>query len=250
MEPPRAQAKRLVRPLARRLAGSIYGARTDDPVVSITFDDGPDEADTPRLLGALGDHGARATFFILGERARRYPDLVRQIRRDGHEIGSHSDVHLRLTSLPVHHVLRDIRRSKHDLQDVLGERIRFFRPPYGFLTRSRYLAARAERLDVVAWTAAAEDWLDHGIEDLVANALRNLRPGGIVLLHERYEPPQPPNPPSPPTFDRELFLRTLLDEIAARGWRSVSVGELVTGRPIDRRLWFRRPAIPAASGLS
>jgi peptidoglycan/xylan/chitin deacetylase (PgdA/CDA1 family) len=236
------QAKRLVRPLARRLVGSIYGVRTDDPLVSLTFDDGPDEYETPRLLDALADHGARATFFILGERARRYPDLVRLIRSTGHEVGSHSDVHRRLTSLPRHHVVRDIYRSKRDLERVLGKPIRLFRPPYGFLTRGGYLIARGLSLDVVAWSAEAQDWLDHRVDELVATAFEGLRPGGILLLHERYEPPQVPNPPPAPTFDRDLFLRTLLDEITARGWRSISVGELIAGRPIDRRLWFRLPA--------
>jgi peptidoglycan/xylan/chitin deacetylase (PgdA/CDA1 family) len=245
----RTQARKVIRPLARRLAGSIYGVRTQDPVIALTFDDGPDEDDTPRILDALADYGAHATFFILGERARRYPDLVRRIRAAGHEVGSHSDVHRRLTSLPLHHVLPVVRRGKRDLERVLGEPIRFFRPPYGFLGRRGYLAARSQGLDIVAWSAEAQDWLELEVNELVANSFRDLRPGGILLLHERYEPPQRPNPPPAPTFDRELFLKTLLDEISARGWKSVSVGELVSGRPIDRRLWFRAHA-PAHSGQS
>jgi peptidoglycan/xylan/chitin deacetylase (PgdA/CDA1 family) len=238
----RSQAKNVIRPVARRAIGSIYGVRTDDPVVSLTFDDGPDEDETPRLLGVLAEYEARATFFILGERARRYPDLVRRIRAAGHEVGSHSDVHRRLTSQPFRDVLGRVRRGKRDLERVLGEPVRLFRPPYGFLTRGGYLAVRGQGLDVIAWSAEAEDWLDHDVDQLVANSFRDLRPGGILLLHERYEPPQRPNPPPAPTFDRELFLRTLLGEIAARGWRPVSVGELVDGRAVDRRLWFRAPA--------
>ena len=238
----RDQAKSAIRPFARRVAGSIYGVHTEDPVVSLTFDDGPDEDDTPRLLDVLAEHGAQATFFILGERARRYPDLVRCIRSAGHEVGSHSDVHSGLTSLPLHDVLRLVRRGKRELEGVLGEPIRFFRPPFGFLTHAGYLAVRGQGLDVVAWSAEAEDWLDQDVDRLVANSFRDLRPGGILLLHERYEPPPHRDPPPAPTVDRELFWRTLLDGIAARGWRSVSVGELVEGRAVDRRLWFRAPA--------
>ena len=232
----------MLRPLARRLTGSIYGVRTEDPVVSLTFDDGPDEDETPRLLDALAEHGAQATFFVLGERARRYPDLVRRIRSAGHEVGSHSDLHHRLTALPPHRVLRHVRRSKRDLERVLGEPIRFFRPPYGFLARGGYLAVRSQGLDVVAWSAVAEDWLDHDVDQLVANSFRALRPGGILLLHERYEPAQRPDPPPAPTLDRERFIRTLLGEIDGHGWRSVTVGELIEGRSVDRRLWFRAPA--------
>jgi peptidoglycan/xylan/chitin deacetylase (PgdA/CDA1 family) len=234
----RAQAKELVRPLASRLIGSIHGVRTDDPLVAFTFDDGPDEHETPRLLRALADYDARATFFVLGERARRYPHLVRLIRSAGHEVGSHSDVHRRLTSLPLRQVRARIRRGKRDLEHALGEPVRLFRPPYGFVTRGGYLIARSLSLDVVAWSAEAKDWLDLEVDELVGNAFRTLRPGGILLLHERHEPP----PDAEPTFDRELVLRRLLEETRTRGWRSVSVGELLERGPVDRRLWFRLPA--------
>ena len=234
----RTEAKEFIRPLASRLLGSIHGARIDEPLVSFTFDDGPDERETPRLLAALADHGARATFFILGERARRYPELVRAIHSAGHEVGSHSDVHRRLTEIPLREVAHDIRRSKRDLEALIGEPVRLFRPPFGFLTRRGYLIARGLSLEVIAWSAEAKDWLELPVEQLVANALRELEPGGILLLHERHEPP----PVHSPTFDREQLVRRLLTETASRGWRSVAVGDLLAGRTLDKRLWFRLPA--------
>jgi peptidoglycan/xylan/chitin deacetylase (PgdA/CDA1 family) len=234
----RAPLKELLRPLATRVLGSIHGACTDEPLVSFTFDDGPDPHETPRLLGALGENSARATFFILGERARRYPDLVRSIRAAGHEIGSHADAHRRLTDISLRAVAKDIHRSKRELEDILGEPIRFFRPPYGFVTRGGYLVARGLSLKVVGWSAEAKDWLELPVERLAATALAQLKPGGILLLHERHEPP----PPQTPTFDRELLVRVLLAEIASRGWKSIPVGELIAGRSVDKRLWFRLPA--------
>jgi peptidoglycan/xylan/chitin deacetylase (PgdA/CDA1 family) len=237
--------KELVRPLASRVLGSIYSARTTDPVVAFTFDDGPDEHETPRILDALEDHRARATFFVLGERARRYPELVRTIRSRGHEVGLHADVHRPLTHATPRVAAAGIRRSKHDLETILGEPITFFRPPFGFLSRSAYLIARGLSLRVVVWSAQAEDWHERPLEQLVATAFRGLRPGGILLLHERYEPPPTAIPPSPPTFDRALLVRTLLAETASRGWNAVTVGELLSGRQVDRRLWFRRPAQPS-----
>jgi peptidoglycan/xylan/chitin deacetylase (PgdA/CDA1 family) len=238
----RAKAKELLRPAASRLIGSVYAARTDEPLVAFTFDDGPDERETPRILEALADGGARATFFILGERARRHPELVRLIRSAGHEIGSHSDVHRQLTALPLRDAAADIRRGKRDLEHVLGEPVRLFRPPFGFITRGGYLFARSLSLDVIAWSAEAKDWLELEVDELVANAFATLRPGGILLLHERHEPPQVPNPPPEPTFDRALLVRRLLEQADAKGWRSIPVGELLAKRPVDRRLWFRLPA--------
>ena len=241
---PRSVLKDLARPLAARLAGSVHGARTDEPLVSFTFDDSPDGRETPRMLDVLAEHEARATFFVLGERARRHPELVRLIHAAGHEIGSHSDVHRVLPELPLRAVLRDIRRSKHELEQIVGEPIELFRPPFGFLTRRGYLIARSLSLDVVGWSAEAKDWLDRPIGDLVAIACSQLRPGGILLLHDGLEPAYGASPPPLPTFDRVELVRTLLIEIAERGWRSVPVGELLQGRSIDRRLWFRLPAHP------
>jgi peptidoglycan/xylan/chitin deacetylase (PgdA/CDA1 family) len=247
MPPDRNRLKGLARPLLSPLLGSIHCARTSDPVVSFTFDDGPDELETPRILEALESSGARATFFLLGERARRYPELVRTIRLAGHEIGSHADVHRPLTDVTLRAAAAGIRRSKRDLEAILGEPIAFFRPPFGFLSPSAYVIARSLSLRVVVWSAQAEDWHERPVEQLVTTAFRGLRPGGILLLHERYEPPANLIEPKPPTFDRALLVRTLLAETASRGWRVVTVGELLSGRQVERRLWFRRPAQPARS---
>jgi peptidoglycan-N-acetylglucosamine deacetylase len=244
MQPDRNPVKELVRPFASLVLGSIYCARTSDPVVSFTFDDGPDEHETTRILDALDAYGARATFFCLGERARRYPELVRTIRLAGHEIGSHADVHRPLTNVTLRAAAVGIRRSKRELETILGEPITFFRPPFGFLSPSAYLIARGLSLRVVVWSAQAEDWHERPVEQLVATAFRGLRPGGILLLHERYEPRATAIEPTPPTFDRALLVRTLLDETASRGWSVVTVGELLSGRQVERRLWFRRPAQP------
>jgi peptidoglycan/xylan/chitin deacetylase (PgdA/CDA1 family) len=241
MRSTRGRTKELLRPAASRLIGSVHGVRTDEPVVAFTFDDGPDEEETPRILEALADSNARATFFILGERARRYPQLVWSIRSAGHEIGSHSDVHRQLTALPLRDAAADIRRGKRDLERVLGEPVRLFRPPFGFITRGGYLVARSLSMDVVAWSAEARDWLDLEVDELVANAFTTLGPGGILLLHDRHEPPQA-NPTPEPAFDRALLVRRLLEKTASEGWRSVSVSELLAKGPMDRRLWFRLPA--------
>jgi peptidoglycan/xylan/chitin deacetylase (PgdA/CDA1 family) len=247
MPPNRNPLKGLVRPLVSPLLGSIHCARTSDPVVSFTFDDGPDENETPRILDALASSGARATFFVLGERARRYPQLVRMIRLAGHEVGSHADVHHPLTHVTRREAAASIRRSKRDLEAILGEPITFFRPPFGFLSPSAYLIARSLSLRVVVWSAQAEDWHDRPVEQHLATAFRGLRPGGILLLHERYEPPAHPVQPKPPTFDRARLVRTLLAETASRGWNVVTVGELLSGRRVERRLWFPRPVHPAGS---
>jgi peptidoglycan/xylan/chitin deacetylase (PgdA/CDA1 family) len=237
--------KAVLRPFEARFVGAINGVRTEDPVVSITFDDGPDAYETPRLIHVLREHGARATFFVVGERARRFPELVRLIRTAGHEVGSHADVHRRLPALPRHHMVRDLYRSKRDLQRILGEPVRLFRPPFGALTRTGYYTARGLSLEVVGWSAAAQDWLDLKPDQLIAAATDGLCSGGILLMHERYEPPPGPDPPPEPHIDRAQLLTSLLRELQSRGLRSVSVGELIAGRPVRRTPWARPPTATA-----
>jgi peptidoglycan/xylan/chitin deacetylase (PgdA/CDA1 family) len=241
----RRSLREFARRHATRLIGSINGVRTDDRIVAFTFDDGPDETETPRVLDVLADHGARATFFLLGERARRHPDLVQRIRSAGHQVGSHADTHRVLPQLPLRTVRRDLRRSKLTLEQILGEPVELFRPPFGFLTRRGYLAARSLSLEVVAWSSEARDWEQLPFEQLTENAFSRLRPGGILLLHDGLLPAYGPHPPALPTFDRAEMVRRLLVESAFRGWSSVTVGELLEGRPVDRKLWFRLPAGPA-----
>ena len=113
--------------------------------VALTFDDGPSPTTTERTLDLLDQYGLRATFFVIGELAEAHPDLVREMRRRGHAVGSHGQRH-------EHHLLRwpswiraDTARSVAVLGDVLGEPTRWYRPPFGQLTARTILEARPPR---------------------------------------------------------------------------------------------------------
>ena len=172
-------------PSGQWLCPSFTHFVTHHAEVWLTIDDGPDGADTPRILDLLDQHDARATFFVVGERVARWPQLVAEIVRRGHEIGHHTHTHPVGTfwcALPTR-----VNRELDDTLAVLrslGVKPQRFRPPVGIknLFLARALASRG--LDCVGWTVRSGDCLARRPEDVVEKVMRQVRPGAILLLHE------------------------------------------------------------------
>jgi peptidoglycan/xylan/chitin deacetylase (PgdA/CDA1 family) len=194
--------------------------------VALTFDDGPSHW-TPAVLDLLREHEARATFFLIGARVRERPDEVRRIVRDGHEVGSHTFTHPRLTDISDDEVRAEIEGGIEAVAEVLGERPRLFRPP-GFHADQRVLRIVAElELEAVFADVNPEDWRprmpSHRIFCL---AFAECRPGTIVDLHDGHPPP--------PTRSRDDCTPTvealghLLPALRADGYELVTVSELRT----------------------
>ncbi|MFF5343571.1 polysaccharide deacetylase family protein [Streptomyces althioticus] len=168
------------RRLSPRLAGAGHPRH-----VALTFDDGPDPVSTPRFLDALDGLGARATFFVLGDAVVRYPGVVRETARRGHEVAVHGWSHDRPWLPTPARDLRSLRRAVEAVQDVTGVTPRWYRPPYGILTSGRWAAARAAGLRTVLWTAWGRDWTATATPASVrATVEADLGGGGTVLLHD------------------------------------------------------------------
>jgi peptidoglycan/xylan/chitin deacetylase (PgdA/CDA1 family) len=227
----RATMDRVLAPL-----GSINGADGAVPQVALTFDDGPDPAVTPQLLDLLRDRGARATFFVLTDRAASEPALVRRIVAEGHEVGLHADRHERFSEVPALQLGRRLRAARKLLQDVSGAPVRLLRPPFGAQSLASYLAARAGGLDVVVWGPYAEDWVEDAPEVVAARGLNGLQGGDVLLLHDGLVVP---DGAPVPTFDRLRAFELILDGMADRGLRGTSVSGLLGTGPARRTAWFR-----------
>jgi peptidoglycan/xylan/chitin deacetylase (PgdA/CDA1 family) len=211
----------------------VRSVRTREPVIAITFDDGPDLEQTPHILSVLADHRAKGTFFVLAQRAEALSVLVHEIQAAGHEVALHGDVHARLDELPLRGSFEVIRGGQRRLERLLGEPVRFFRPPWGVQTVPTYLLARASGMQVIGWSATAEDWkVGHDIDEYAEVALRDLESGGILLLHDRLDDVEEPSP----RLDRAFILSRILEAVRDRGWRAIPVGELLRyGEPTPRR---------------
>lgn len=157
--------------------------------VALTFDDGPDRHTTPRVLSMLERTRHKATFFVLGNKARERPEVLRQIRDAGHALGIHGDTHDRLHSFRSPRRVRDeIARAQDAVESATGLRPRLFRPPIGQTSPNTLRGARAAGVRVVGWSARGYDGLRRRQPQAVlASIERSLGDGAIVLLHDAAE---------------------------------------------------------------
>ena len=152
--------------------------------VGLTFDDGPDPLGTPAVLAALAELGWSATFFLLGSQVRRHPEVARSIVAAGSEVGVHGDSHRNHLTRPAGWVLRDLTRARDDIAEVTGRVPRWFRPPYGVLSRGSLRAAGRLDLTPVLWTAWGRDWEQISAPQVLRHLVSGLDDGGTVLLHD------------------------------------------------------------------
>jgi len=153
--------------------------------VWLTIDDGPDERDTPRILDVLEQHGARATFFLVGERAARHPELISEIVRRGHEVAHHTHTHPVGTFWAA--TPSRVARELDDCLAVLataGVRPRWFRAPAGIKNLFLRPALGGRGLACVAWSVRGFDSVSRDPEQVAARILSRVGPGAIILLHE------------------------------------------------------------------
>jgi peptidoglycan/xylan/chitin deacetylase (PgdA/CDA1 family) len=233
---PWRRAKRRLRPPVERLLaplGCVVGAKTDEPLVAITFDDGPDPTWTEPILEVLSARSTIASFFFLCATAERDPALARRVRDAGHEVGLHGIDHTSLTALSARTVFHRTRDGRRRLEDIVAAPVRWFRPPYGEQRLRSYAMVRAVGLDVVMWSTVGDDWLEQPAERAAELIVPAVRPGDVVLLHDGWEPPSK-SKVSPPSFDRARMVEVLLEQLADRGYRSTSLGGLLDGRRVIR----------------
>jgi peptidoglycan-N-acetylglucosamine deacetylase len=202
-------------------------ARAGDRAIAFTFDDGPDPVTTPRVLDLLSEHGARATFFVVGERAARHPDLVRRIVAEGHAIGSHTYHHSHAFHfLSPARMREEVRRGVDAIAAVTGAPPTLFRPPQGL--RTPLLARALDSLDdlvCVTWTERGLDTFGRAASAIVRRLEPEVRPSAILTLHD--------GGGLGGTTDRSPTVEavaSLLDIAAARRLRCVSLAALESSR--------------------
>jgi peptidoglycan/xylan/chitin deacetylase (PgdA/CDA1 family) len=181
--------------------------------VWLTIDDGPDPEDTPRILDLLAAHGARATFFVIGERVAAHPELVRAMAAAGHEVADHTHTHPLRTfwrASPAR-VGRELDESVAALL-AAGVKPARFRPPAGLksIWLGRALAAR--KLTCVGWSARGLERWSREPEPVAARVMRGVTPGAILLLHEG---------PRVPAAIRVHAVRRVLERLRDQGYRCV-----------------------------
>jgi len=194
-------------PVLTRLPG-------DELQVSLTFDDGPNPRATPRILEVLRRERVRATFFILGRHAERWPELVRRAALDGHQLGNHGYFHRKLHRRSPGYVRDDLTRGTEQIVRASGVRPRHFRAPHGF--RSPWVTPIAASLGqrTVGWSLGVWDSARPGAGVIAERALAGMHAGSILLLHDGdgYDP-------DGDRLQTAEALPAILDGLRGRGFR-------------------------------
>jgi len=213
----------IVHPSSQFFVPVVSRLATDEQIVALTFDDGPDPVVTSQILDVLGAHDARATFFVLGERAARYPEVIRRMHREGHTVGTHTQRHrLRFHFGSPSYVQREIEDAVDVVARILPTRPRLFRPPQGL--RTPCFASgwrRTTGLTCVTWSVRGFDSRATTAQAIVERVAQRLEPGAIVTLHD--------GTGLGGTEDRGPTLEALgriLRECKTRGLRCVALSEL------------------------
>jgi peptidoglycan/xylan/chitin deacetylase (PgdA/CDA1 family) len=187
--------------------------------VCLTFDDGPDEEVTPRVLDLLDRHQAKASFFCVGEQAQSWPDLVKEIARRGHSVENHSQRHSPAFAFyGPWRLKREVEAAQAVIAGLTGRPPAFFRAPAGF--RSPLLDPVLARcgLRYVSWTRRGFDAADGNIQRVASRLTRGLAAGDVLVLHDRAYRRGPAGEPA-----ALAVLAAVLERIAAAGLKCVSL---------------------------
>jgi len=154
--------------------------------VWITLDDGPDPQTTPALLDVLDRYQSKAGFFLIGDKARRYPELVQEIAKRGHLIGNHSQTHpaANFWILRPNRMWAEVAGCQQTLSSILGFAPVWFRPPVGHHNLFLSVPLRALGLTMAIWNCRGFDGVEKNPQRILKRIARSLKPGSIILLHD------------------------------------------------------------------
>jgi peptidoglycan/xylan/chitin deacetylase (PgdA/CDA1 family) len=192
----------------------------------LTFDDGPNPESTPEILSVLQELGIKGTFFLIGQSIEKYPDLCREIMRQGHEVGDHGHRHIHAWTCPPFCAVIDLIRGSLVLKKQNGSRQTFWlRLPYGKLNLMTLCYVLLCRRKLAFWNIDPKDYLPQPPEQISAMVLEHLTGGSVILLHERSLHPDK-------ALEGNLTaIKMMVQEIKKQGYNFAKVSEAVRDRP-------------------
>lgn len=189
---------------------------TNEKVVALSYDDGPEPATTLPLLEVLKKYNAKASFFCIGHKADQFPEIVRKIIDEGHEIGNHSYGHE--TTFPLYRKKKmkdDLLKAQQILEQASGRQVRLFRPPFGVTNPTMGNVVKEFGWTPVGWSIRSLDTQAQTADKVLRRIKRKLKPGVIILLHDRMP------------FCAELTEK-LLVYLRENGYKAVSLNDVLS----------------------
>ena len=164
--------------------GRTFTGRPRTRQLALTYDDGPNDPNTLRLLEVLARNEVHATFFLIGGRVQQRPDIAREIAAAGHVIGNHTFTHPLLTFQSASHIRRELLDCRTALQDAVGNHSNLFRPPFGGRRPAVLSIARDLSLEPVMWNVTGYDWTAPPAQAIEQKVAKRVRGGDVILLHD------------------------------------------------------------------
>ncbi len=161
----------------------VRQGQTEQSLVALTFDDGPDSVYTPAILDILSQYDVKATFFLTGTRSEQFPEVVQIIIDQGHALGNHSYTHGRYSAMTPEDIRDDLKRTDDIFHSITLTRSRLFRPPYGALSATAAETVIDEGYTIILWSVDSLDWQDLSREEVVENIVPHVVNGSIILQH-------------------------------------------------------------------
>ena len=171
-------------PTAQWYGRTFIGLPRGAKEIALTYDDGPNDPHTFRLLEVLARHDVRATFFLIGRYARQRPDIVQEIVKSGHAVGNHTFTHPALVFQTARQIKMELESCTRALDDAVGAHSNLFRPPFGARRPAVLRIARDLGLLRVMWNVTGYDWNAKSSESIERNVARQVRGGDVLLLHD------------------------------------------------------------------
>jgi peptidoglycan-N-acetylglucosamine deacetylase len=163
---------------------TFTGVRAGSKQLALTFDDGPNDPHTFRLLEVLARHNVKATFFVIGRYVKQRPDIVQELVRTGHVIGNHTFSHPNLIWVSPQETNRELQDCERALTDAVGEHSRLFRPPFGGRRPGTLKIVRKLNLEPVMWNVTGWDWEGKPADYVEQKVRGQIRGGDVILLHD------------------------------------------------------------------
>ncbi|MDR1570109.1 MAG: polysaccharide deacetylase family protein [Oscillospiraceae bacterium] len=221
--------------VARQRVLPVYNVARQDKVLSISFDAAWGNANTVKLLDMLDQYDVKATFFLVGIWVEKYPELVQEISRRGHDVESHSTTHPHMTQLSDAKMREELRVVADRIEALTGKRPTLFRAPYGDYNDAVVATSRQEGFECIQWNVDSLDWKNLGIQSMIKQCTKKVSPGDIVLFHN----------------DSKYILDALpaiLDYYAAQGYKLIPISEiLLEGETYIDHQGTQHPKAPSAT---
>ncbi len=214
---------------------SFSSCNVEGKEIAITFDDGPHKTNTPQLLDTLKQRGIRATFFVVGQNAAEYPDILKRIVAEGHELANHSYSHPVLASMSQSAVHEQLEKTHQAVLSATGVAMKLLRPPYGAFSEPQRRTANGEfGYKTILWSVDPLDWKHRDAARVQSEILSHTQAGAIVLAHDIHKS----------TVDA---MPDTLDKLTEKGFKFVTVSALLA---LDRSPAQKPPADPAGAPVT